>query len=270
MQAESNLRQEIQKADGELRAELVEEMEARFKQFAQSLTDERDSRLRESGILKTRVDSVYNRLEQMEPSGTSQEMSETKMSVQETKSELAQLQSALGLLAAECRRTAAGSPTAAKDSEIQQVSDAALRLRVEALEVQADSQVPRSLQLESQVKDLRGAMAPMGNRVQALEAELRKWDRDTTTARLNAAEAEITRLGRDNTAIEGLRVDVEVLKRKLVREPTASERLPRLVTRRLISEDLRNRVGLLVSNVHDTVARTLPGDVEGTVTRRAL
>lgn len=265
LQAESNLRQEIQKNDREIRAEVVEEVEARFKQFAQSLTDERESRLRESGILKTRIDTAYSRLDQLEPSGTSQEMSSIKMSLEETRTEQTQLQTALGLLEAECRRTAAASPTANQETGIQQVSDAALRLRVEALEAQADSQVPRSLQLESQVKELRATMVPVGNRVQALEAELRKWDWDTTTARLNAAEAEITRLGRDNGIAEGLRSDVEVLKRKLAREPTAAERLPRLVGRSLIPEDLRNRVGLLVKNVHDTVTQPLAGDIEGTV-----
>ncbi|CAE7226388.1 NHX3, partial [Symbiodinium necroappetens] len=35
--------------------------------------------------------------------------------------------------------------------------------------------------------------------------------------------------------------------------------------RSLIPEDLRNRVGLLVKHVHDTVTQPLAGDIEGTV-----
>eukprot|EP00439_Symbiodinium_sp_Y106_P055032 s1191_g7.t1 len=220
------------------------------------------------GILKTRIDTAYSRLDQLEPSGTSQEMSSIKMSLEETRTEQTQLQTALGLLEAECRRTAAASPTANQDhfcfpdeTGIQQVSDAALRLRVEALEAQADSQVPRSLQLESQVKELRATMVPVGNRVQALEAELRKWDWDTTTARLNAAEAEITRLGRDNGIAEGrpplgLTEGMQSPKRRMGHRGYGAG---------CSYLDLRNRVGLLVKNVHDTVTQPLAGDIEGTV-----
>ncbi|CAE7632862.1 NHX3, partial [Symbiodinium pilosum] len=126
----------------------------------------------------------------------------------ETKMEVTQLQTAFGLLEAERRRTPVGSPVAqSKDTGVMQVSDAALLLRVEALEAQVDGQVPRSLQVEAQVKELQATIVPLGNRMQALEAELRKWDWDTTAARLNAAEAEITRLGRDNNFAEGVRSD---------------------------------------------------------------
>ncbi|CAJ1354531.1 unnamed protein product [Effrenium voratum] len=212
-------------------------------------------------MLRNLLEGACRRLDQLQEEAApflAQDMNKIMSSLEETKSDLSQVQAAQGMLQAERRRPP--TPEVASEDGKDVRMDGSLRLRLEALEMKVDQQVPRSLQLESQVKELRTTVTPMSSRLQALETQMRKssWETAPLQARLDAAEAEILKLARDKTESEGLRADVEALKRRhlqSVERPPAQRSVGR---KGFLPEDLRENISNLVHKVNDTVSRSLP------------
>eukprot|EP00913_Durusdinium_trenchii_P023605 g22177.t1 len=269
MHSEQQWRAETGKLEQQLRAELEDGAGvAARRQWTQGLHDERDSRGRELEIFKSLMEAANHRLDQVERDTSAQDVQKLLGRVEETQNDLTQLQAEQRLLQAECRR-APRAPAREEGQERARGRRQAFgswRLRVEALESMIEAQVPKSLQLESQVKELRNTVSPFLSRIQALENQARRSNLETAPlqARLQSVEAEVLKLTRESHDWQTLRSDVEALKRRALTSsepPRVAERRSSLGNRSaLLPKELRENISHLVHRVSETVSNPLPGD----------
>ena len=263
---ETALRQELQKVDQQLRAEL-EELQHVQTQMSKNLKDERDARGRETSIVRSLLETSSDRLGQLESDLSAQDKHKVIASLEETTNEL---QVAMAQLQFDCRNKSDRVPherAARSTAEMAEAApvDGGFYLRLDALEAKLEAQVPKTLNLESQIKALNNEV---NRRFHDLESQTRKASFETASlsARLESVEADTIKLTRESNDSQSLRSDIEALKRRIV--AGAGTERPSLLgpesssarRRALLPPDLRENISNLVHKVGDTTSPVFPGD----------
>lgn len=90
------------------------------------------------------------------------------------------------------------------------------------------------------MRELRNTVKPLESQLGALKTQVQRssWETAPLLARVEAVEAEVFKLTRESAETQGLRLEVEALKRRAAEQkPTAERR-----TRQFLPQELRENI----------------------------